>query len=50
MTDWAALISNLGFPIAITLYVLIRMENTIRKNTEAIIQLAVKIGEIRIAK
>ena len=30
------LISNVGFPIAICLFVLIRMESTIKANTKAI--------------
>lgn len=30
------IISNLGFPIAICLFVLIRMEKTIKENTKAI--------------
>lgn len=34
--DWVMLISNTGFPIAITLFVLVRMEGTINKNTEAL--------------
>ena len=37
--DWVNVISNVGFPIAIALYVLFRLEATLRKNTEVIQQL-----------
>ncbi|MFW6172764.1 MAG: YvrJ family protein [Elusimicrobiota bacterium] len=37
------LISNVGFPIAIAMYVLIRLEQSLRKNTEAIKELTIKI-------
>ncbi len=40
MTELTSLISNVGFPIAIALYVLVRLEGTLKKNTEAINQLA----------
>lgn len=35
MTEVTTLISNVGFPIAIALYVLIRLEKTLKENTEA---------------
>ena len=31
-----SIISNVGFPIAISLYILIRLEKTIKENTNAI--------------
>ncbi len=43
MEDLTNLVSNVGFPIAIALYVLIRLESTLKKNTEAIIALRAKI-------
>jgi hypothetical protein len=43
MEELIALISNVGFPIAISMYVLIRLENTLKRNTEAIIQLSLKL-------
>jgi len=43
MEEWINLISNVGFPIAIALYVLVRLENTLKKNTEALIALKTKI-------
>ena len=46
-TELVALISNVGFPIAIALYVLIRLESTLKKNTEVIGNLCIKIGEMR---
>ena len=37
------LISNVGFPIAIALYVLVRLEGTLKKNTEVIRELIIKL-------
>ena len=36
MEEYISLISNVGFPIAITFYFLFRLEKIITKNTEAI--------------
>jgi hypothetical protein len=41
--DIVTLISNVGFPIAIALYVLIRLENTLKENTRVIRELCVKL-------
>lgn len=41
--DVVNIISQVGFPIAISLYLLIRFENTIKNNTKAIIILTEKI-------
>lgn len=43
MSEMTNLISNVGFPIAIAMYVLIRLEQSLRKNTEAIKELTIKI-------
>lgn len=40
MEEIVPLISNVGFPIAIALYVLVRLENTLKKNTEALKELS----------
>jgi len=37
--DYITLIGNVGFPIAIALFVLVRLEGTIKENTKAINQL-----------
>ena len=37
--DWFQSISNLGFPIAMCIYLVIRGEKLINKNTEAVNQL-----------
>ena len=36
MQEWINLISNVGFPITIALYVLFRLEKTVQENTRAI--------------
>jgi len=36
MEEYIGLISNVGFPIAITFYVLFRLEKTINSNTQAL--------------
>ena len=46
-TEIISVISNVGFPIAIALYVLIRLEKTLNKNTEAINQLAILCNKIQ---
>ena len=43
MTELMQLVSNVGFPIAIALYVLVRLEATLKKNTEAIRELSIKL-------
>lgn len=40
-TEIISLISNVGFPIAIALYVLVRLEGTLKKNTDAINELKI---------
>lgn len=37
------IISNVGFPIAIALYVLFRLEKVVKQNTEVIQQLVLEI-------
>lgn len=44
MDEILPIISNVGFPITIALYVLVRLEKTLQKNTEAIIQLTSKLN------
>lgn len=39
MTELVTLIGNLGFPIAITLYVLVRLESKMEKLTDTIVKL-----------
>lgn len=41
---YISLISNVGFPITIALYVLIRLESTLKKNTEVIKELCIKMN------
>lgn len=48
MEEYVNLISNVGFPIAITLFVLLRLEGTIKKNTEVIKELCIKINSLKI--
>jgi len=43
--DYITLIGNLGFPIAITSYLLVRFEKVIAKHTEAINSLVIKINK-----
>lgn len=45
MEEWINLISNVGFPIAITIYILMRLEKTLKHNTNAIIELSTIIKE-----
>ncbi len=45
MTELIALISNVGFPIAIALYVLTRLERTLERNTRVIHELCLKIKQ-----
>lgn len=41
MEELIAFISNVGFPITIALYVLVRLENTLKRNTDAIRELSI---------
>ena len=36
MTDWPSLIGTVGFPIAMCLWFMFRMEKVIQNNTEAL--------------
>ena len=42
--EWITLISQVGFPIAITLWFMFRMEKVINRNTDALEKLESKIG------
>ena len=48
MIDWVQLIRDVGFPIVITLYILIRLEAAVRelsdKLTEMIVYVKAKLG------
>jgi hypothetical protein len=41
--DIISAISQLGFPIAVATYALVVLNNTIRKNTEVLTKIAVKL-------
>ena len=43
MEQLIPLLSNVGFPIVIALYVLLRLENTLKENTKVIRELCIKI-------
>jgi len=47
MDELIPLISNVGFPIAIAMYVLLRLEGTLKKNTEVIRELCIKISGLK---
>lgn len=44
MEELTQLIGNTGFPIVIALYTMIRLETTLKSNTEAINKMSVAIG------
>ena len=44
-TEIINLVSNVGFPIAIALYVLIRLEKTINRNTEVMRELCARLNK-----
>jgi len=44
-TEIINLVSNVGFPIAIALYVLIRLEKTINRNTEVMRELSARLNK-----
>lgn len=43
MEDWINFISNVGFPIFITIYLLIRLEKILNKITETLLEIRKKI-------
>ena len=45
MEELTALISNVGFPIAISSYVIIVLNKTLQENTKALQELNAKINE-----
>ncbi|WCK55906.1 YvrJ family protein [Aneurinibacillus sp. Ricciae_BoGa-3] len=47
MNDWISIISNVGFPVAITLYLLIRIEAKLEMLTRSIGDLAATIKLIK---
>lgn len=44
MEELLGAISTVGFPIALATYVIVRLEATVKKNTEAIVQLTLKLA------
>lgn len=38
------MVGNMGFPIAMCFYMTFRMENTVKANTQALMDLSAKIG------
>jgi hypothetical protein len=46
MDNLIPLISNVGFPIVISLYVLMRLEKTLERNTSVIHELSLKLRTI----
>ena len=44
MDDWIKLISAVGFPIVMCCYVLFRLENTIKANTDQIVKLTIVLA------
>ncbi|GED12142.1 YvrJ family protein [Aneurinibacillus migulanus] len=47
MNEWIAFISNVGFPVAITLYLLVRIEAKLEQLTTSIAQLAQSIHSVK---
>ena len=47
MIEWIPIISNAGFPIAVTMYLLLRFEKIIKENTEAIRGLTLYIIKLK---
>ncbi len=45
MEDFIFQISNFGFPIAVSIYVLMRLENKMDKLTESINELTIALGK-----
>ena len=45
--DLVSVISNVGFPIAIALYVLVRLEKTLKENTKVIHELILHIAKLK---
>jgi len=41
---WITTISNVGFPIAVCFYTLVRLETTVKANTQALLALSARIG------
>jgi YvrJ protein family len=39
-----SMIGNVGFPIAVCFYTLVRLETTVKANTQAILELSSRIG------
>jgi len=50
MEDWIKLISTVGFPIAVTAYLLIRLEGSIKSLTEAVQGLIISLAKRGIGK
>jgi len=47
MDNYIHLISNVGFPIFVALYLLVRLERVIKSNTDAIIKLKEMIMKLK---
>jgi hypothetical protein len=47
MNEWVAFISNVGFPVTITLYLLVRIESRLEQLTGSIAQLTQSIHSIK---
>ena len=48
MEEVARLIGNLGFPIAITIYIIVRLEEVVKENTKATLENNTLIRELKI--
>jgi len=47
MEDWLGAVANVGFPICITFYLIIRIESKLDVLTAAIVSLTSRIGETK---
>lgn len=47
MNEWIAFVSNVGFPVTITLYLLVRIEAKLEQLTTSIAQLAQSIHSVK---
>ena len=47
MEQWIELIRNLGFPIALSLWFMFRLEGVIKNNTQALIRVELALARLK---
>lgn len=45
--EWMDVIGSVGFPIGVTMFILIRLEGTLKENTKALKEMSIELAILR---